>query len=61
MTKFVWLQSAVSSKKLEILKIRGEDNPAELLTKRKTSADIVFKAGLTEPSLMKWLKHHRAV
>ena len=42
-TKFLWLQEAVSRKRLVIRKIRGEDNPADVLTKPLSVKEIAPK------------------
>ena len=39
-TGYLWLQSAVKAKKLQIRKVLGTENPADLLTKHLSSADM---------------------
>ena len=39
-TGYLWLQSAVKAKKLQVRKVLGTDNPADLLPKRLASADM---------------------
>jgi hypothetical protein len=38
--KFLWLQQTVKDKRIGILKIRGDSNPADVLTKPKSHKDI---------------------
>ena len=47
-TKFLWLQEAVNSKKLELCKVWGQENPADIATKPKSykeMADQVARLG----------------
>ena len=39
-TGSLWLQSAVKAKKLQVRKVLGTENPADLLTKHLASADM---------------------
>ena len=39
-TGYLWLQSAVKAKKLQVRKVLGTENPADLLTKHLASADM---------------------
>ena len=39
-TGYLWLQAAVRAKKLQIRKVLGTENPADLLTKHLSSADM---------------------
>ena len=39
-TGYLWLQSAVKSKKLQVRTVLGTENPADLLTKHLASADM---------------------
>ena len=39
-TGYEWLQSAVKAKKLQVRKVLGTENPADLLTKHLASADM---------------------
>jgi hypothetical protein len=39
-TGYLWLQSAVKAKKLQVRKILGTENPADLLTKHLASAEM---------------------
>ena len=39
-TGYLWLQSAVKAKKLQIRKVLGTENPADLLTKHLSAADM---------------------
>jgi hypothetical protein len=39
-TGCLWLQSAVKAKKLQVRKVLGTENPADLLTKHLASADM---------------------
>ena len=38
--KFLWVQEVVKSKKVELRKICGSRNPADVLTKPKSLADV---------------------
>ena len=37
---YLWLQAAVAKKRLQVRKVNGAENPADLLTKYLTSADM---------------------
>jgi len=39
-TGYLWLQAAVKSKKLQVRKVLGTENPADLLTKHLSAADM---------------------
>ena len=39
-TGYLWLQAAVKAKKLQVRKVLGTENPADLLTKHLSSADM---------------------
>ena len=39
-TGFLWLQAAVKAKKLQVRKVLGTENPADLLTKHLSSTDM---------------------
>ena len=39
-TGYLWLQSAVKAKKLHVRKVPGTENPADLLTKHLSSAEM---------------------
>ena len=39
-TGYLWLQSAVKAKKLQVRKVLGTENPADLLTKHLAAADM---------------------
>ena len=39
-TGYLWLQAAVKAKKLQIRKVLGTENPADVLTKHLSSADM---------------------
>ena len=39
-TGYLWLQSAVKGKKLQVRKVLGTENPADLLTKHLAAADM---------------------
>ena len=52
-TKFLWLQSAVSSKRVELRKIRGEENPADILTKPKSATEILLMVALAAGTLVR--------
>ena len=39
-TGYLWLQAAVKAKRLQIRKVLGTDNPADLFTKHLSSADM---------------------
>ena len=39
-TGYLWLQAAVKAKKLQVRKVLGTENPADLLTKHLASADM---------------------
>ena len=39
-TGYLWLQSAVAKKRLQVRKIDGAENPADLFTKYLSSADM---------------------
>ena len=39
-TGYLWLQSAVKAKKLQVRKVLGTENPADLLTKHLADADM---------------------
>ena len=39
-TGYLWLQSAVKAKKLQVRKVLGAENPADLLTKHLAAADM---------------------
>ena len=39
-TGYLWLQSAVKAKKLQVRKVLGTENPADLMTKHLASADM---------------------
>ena len=39
-TGYLWLQSAVKAKKLQVRKVLGTENPADLLTKHLSSSDM---------------------
>ena len=38
-TGYLWLQAAVAGKRLQVRKVKGTENPADLFTKYLTSAD----------------------
>ena len=40
--KYLWLQQMVKDRKLEMRKIKGTENPVDILTKPKSLDDIVF-------------------
>ena len=37
---YLWLQAAVANKRLQVRKVKGTDNPADLFTKFLSSADM---------------------
>ena len=39
-TGYLWLQSAVKAKKLQVRKVLGTENPADLLTKHLAAAEM---------------------
>ena len=39
-TGYIWLQAAVKAKKLQVRKVLGTENPADLLTKHLSAADM---------------------
>ena len=39
-TGYLWLQAAVKAKKLQVRKVLGTENPADLLTKHLSAADM---------------------
>ena len=39
-TGYLWLQSAVKAKKLQVRKVLGTENPADLMTKHLACADM---------------------
>ena len=39
-TGYLWLQAAVKAKKLQVRKVLGTENPAGLLTKHLSAADM---------------------
>ena len=39
-TGYLWLQSAVKAKKLQVRKVLGAENPADLLAKHLAAADM---------------------
>ena len=39
-TGYLWLQAAVAAKRLQVRKVAGVDNPADLFTKHLTAADM---------------------
>ena len=39
-TGYLWLQAAVKAKRLRVRKVTGTDNPADLLTKHLSAADM---------------------
>ena len=39
-TGYLWLQAAVKAKNLQVRKVLGTENPADLLTKHLSSADM---------------------
>ena len=39
-TGYLWLQSAVAKKRLQVRKVNGPENPADLFTKHLTNADM---------------------
>ena len=39
-TGYLWLQAAVKAKKLQVRKVLGTENPADLLTKHLTTSDM---------------------
>ena len=39
-TGYLWLQAAVKAKKLQVRKVLGTENPADLLTKHLAAADV---------------------
>ena len=39
-TGYLWFQAAVKSKKLQVRKVLGAENPADLLTKHLSAADV---------------------
>ena len=39
-TGYLWLQAAVKAKKLQVRKVLGTENPADLLTKHLAAADL---------------------
>ena len=39
-TGYLWLQSAVKAKKLQVRKVSGTENPADLMTKHLACADM---------------------
>ena len=40
-TGYLWLQAAVAKKRLQVRKVNGVENPADLFTKYLTSADML--------------------
>ena len=38
--KFVWLQAIVRDKRLEVRKVHGTQNPADILTKPKSAEEV---------------------
>ena len=48
-TKYLWLQQAVFQKRIDIRKIKGTENPADILTKYLSFADmqkVIEKVGI---------------
>ena len=45
-TRYLWLQEEVAHGRVRISKIRGDSNPADLMTKCLAAADIVHRASL---------------
>ena len=39
-TGYLWLQAAVKAKKLQVRKVLGTENPADLMTKHLSAADM---------------------
>ena len=39
--KFLWLQEVVRDRRLEVRKVHGTDNPADVLTKPKSASEVV--------------------
>ena len=39
-TGYLWLQAAVAKKRLQVRKVNGSENPADLFTKYLSSADM---------------------
>ena len=39
-TAYLWLQAAVAKKRLQVRKVNGPENPADLFTKYLTNADM---------------------
>ena len=39
--KFLWLQKVVRDRRLEVRKVHGADNPADVLTKPKSASEVV--------------------
>ena len=39
--KFLWLQEVVRDRRLEVRKVHGADNPADVLTKPKSASEVV--------------------
>ena len=50
-TKWLWLQAEVASGKIRLEKVRGDVNPADILTKYKTREDIEKLLGLMNISV----------
>ena len=49
-TGYLWLQAAVRNKKLQVKKVLGTENPADLMTKHLAAADMtkhLLKIGIT--------------
>ena len=45
-TRHLWLQEEVAHGRVRISKIRGDSNPADLMTKFLAAADILYKVSL---------------
>ncbi len=45
-TRYLWLQEEVAHGRVRISKIRGDSNPADLMTKFLAAAGILYKASL---------------
>ena len=45
-TRYLWLQEEVAHGRVRLSKVRGDANPADLMTKFLVEAEVVYKAGL---------------
>ena len=60
--KYLWAQEAYRKKRFEVLKVAGEKNPADVLTKALSAAEMASKlasvCGRFADSRVRWCESH---